>query len=413
MRILKSFLLAWFFYWLLLLILPVRPIGEAVLVGFLVQIIFVLVVAIGYVSVEFLLHKTSSSMAAGWRLSSAIVPIALSLSLLGTLALAFDKIVVQGIDYSAGLAYAREQWREAGAAHGDEVSSAASVVGYLLGSCYIVAVVLFSRTEFAARWQAYACGVAAAILALANTVLTGGRSTLILTLLFFVATRLLGGGEERSQRAGSSRSFWLTLALLFLGAVYFLFVIVQRADATGISVAEYSRSVLTDLGLRSSDWFDNLDSRQDFVAILNLLVMAVSYFVHSFATTVAIVDFGPDRNTSTVIFVIAASLAAKLHLIGPIDTDWFLAGAFPSLPGALYLQGGWFLLVLAGVALGLLTALVRRWYIGSPSVLSYGLLASCLCTLLASPILFVADVMMFPFVIIQFCFIYLIAKAIK
>ena len=225
MRILKSFLIAWGFYWLLLLVLPVRPIGDAVLVGFLVQIIFVLVVAIGYVSVEFLLHKTPPSMGTGWRLSSAIVVIALGLSLLGTLALAFDKIVVQGIDYSAGLAYAREQWREAGAARGDEVSSAASVVGYLLGSCYIVAVVLFSRTEFVARWHAYACGIAAAILALANTVLTGGRSTLILTLLFFVATRLLGvEGEERSQRAGSSRSFWLTLALLFLGAVYFLFV---------------------------------------------------------------------------------------------------------------------------------------------------------------------------------------------
>lgn len=412
MRILKSFLVAWILYWLLQVILPVRPIGEGLLIGFLVQLTFVLVVAVAYIAGEFL--RKAPTVAEDWRASGTIVLVALALSLIGTLALAFDKIVVQGIDYSAGLAYAREQWRESGVARGDEISSPASVVGYLLSACYIVAVVLFARTRFAIRWHAYACGAVAVVLALSNTVLTGGRSTLILTLLFFLAARLLreGTAEMRRPLIGR-RSFWLTAMLLLLGGGYFLLVIVQRADATGISVADYSRGVLTDLGLEPTAWLEGLDPANSFVGVLNLLVMATGYFTHSFATTVAIVDFGPSHNASTVVFVTAASLAAKLHLIAPIDTNWFLAGAFPSLPGALYLQGGWFLLVLASAALGILTSLAQHWYRSSPSALSFGALTAFLCILLASPILFVADVMMFPFVVIQFGLIFLIAKFIE
>ncbi len=411
MRILNSFLMAWILYWLLQVILPVRPVGEALLVGFMVQIAFVLTVAGTYALAEH--WPVGPASAAGWTESSTVVAVALALSLIGTLALAFDKVVIQGIDYSAGLAFAREQWRESGVARGNEISSPASVVGYLLSSCYIVAIVLFARTNFAGRTYLY--GAMAAILALANTVLTGGRSTLILTLLFFVAARLLAGNgvRIREKTASGRRSLWLTLALVFFGGIYFLFVFLQRADATGISVVAYSRSVLNDLGLEPTAWLEGLDPEGILAGPLNLLVMATAYFTHSFSTTVAIADFGPEHNFATVVFVTAASLAAKLHLIGPIDTEWFLAGAFPSLPGALFLQGGWFLLLFASAALGLLTSLAQSWYRASPSALSFGVLAAFLCVLLASPILFVADVMMFPFVMLQFGLISLIAKLIK
>lgn len=414
MRILKSFLIAWFCYWLLQVILPVSPVGNGMLVGFLVQATFVLVVAATYTLMECLAVDVNRSGRV-WQANRTVIVAALTLSVLGTLALGYDKIIVQGIDYSAGLAMAREQWREVGAMRGNEVSSPASAVGYLLSSCYIVAIVLLTRDRFAATWKTIACAAVAAALAMANTVLTGGRSTLILTLLFYIAARLMAPDTRASQAkvTGPRKSLWVTLLLVLLGGIYFLFIFLQRAEAAGISVASYSAGVLADLGLQPSEWLSDFNPDSLVGALVNLLVTAVAYFTHSFATTVSIVDFGPSHNQATVVFVTAAGLAAKLHLIEPIDTDWFLAGAFPSLPGALYLQGGWFLLVMASAVLGLLTSLAQSWYRASPSTMSFGVLTAFLCVLLSSPILFVADVMMFPFVICQFGLIYLIAKIIK
>ncbi|WP_420993396.1 oligosaccharide repeat unit polymerase [Cupriavidus sp. 30B13] len=410
MKILKSFLVAWCFYWLLQLILPVRPMGEAVLLGFVIQLIFVLAVTLGYLAVE--RWPDASADMPGWTIDRRLVLIALILSAFGTAALAYDKIVVQGIDYSAGLAVAREQWRELGAEREGAISSPASALGYLLSSCYIAAIVLFPYANLGRRVIVY--GVSAAFLAFANTVLTGGRSTLILTLLFYIATRILMGRRNRAGGpAMSRRSRWLTLGLVSISGLYFVFIFLQRADAAGVSVTDYSYGVLQDLGLFPSTWLEDMDPRSMLTSLLNLSVMSISYFSHSFATTVAIADYGYENNFATVVFITALGLAAKLHIIQTPNTDWFLAGAFPSLPGAFYLQGGWGMLILTGAILGVLTALSKCWYRSAPSILSLGCLTALMCVLLASPILFVADVMMFPFVMFQFGLIYLIARFIK
>ncbi|MGO4325658.1 hypothetical protein AB4Z48_07530 [Cupriavidus sp. 2TAF22] len=409
MKILKSFLVAWIFYWLLQVILPVRPMGESVLVGLMIQMSFVLTVVFSYLMVE--RWPVGPAAAREWGVDSRLVLFALALSALGTAALAYDKIVVQGIDYSAGLAVAREQWRELGAEREGAISSPASALGYLLSSCYIVAIVMFPRADLGRRMFAY--GAFAGLLAFANTMLTGGRSTLILTLLFYIAARILAGKGMPAGRTISRRSLSLMLVLIFVSGLYFVFIFLQRADAAGISITDYSSGVIQDLGLLPNAWLEDLDPRNPITSLLNLLVMSVSYFSHSFATTVAIADYGHENNFATVVFITALGLAAKLHIIQAPDTDWFLAGAFPSLPGALYLQGGWVMLILTGAALGMLAALCQSWYRSVPSILSLGCLTALMCVLLASPILFVADVMMFPFVMFQFGLIYLIAKFIK
>ena len=54
-------------------------------------------------------------------------------------ALTYDKLFIQKIDYSAGLAFAREEWRQLGEEREGQASSIFSVIGYLLGSSYYVA----------------------------------------------------------------------------------------------------------------------------------------------------------------------------------------------------------------------------------------------------------------------------------
>lgn len=408
MRIIKSFVAVWTVYWLLQIILPIRPVGDGIVQAMLLQLAFVLTVIAGY-SLVAGLHP-GRDISATWQVNDRVLAIALALSLVGTLALAYDKIIVQGIDYSSGLAFAREQWQRAGLERSGSVSSPLSVLGYLLSSCYMVVLALIAPRPWNTR--KYVIVLCAAGLALVNTLLTGGRSTLILTLLFYASALSITppSGRPKQTRALKNRATYLAATTIVLCTWYFLYIFEARAEATGISIRDYSREVLYGLGLRPTAFLDDLSPDNPLTGSITLLVTATAYFTHSFATTVSIIDFGPARNSATVIFVTGASIAAKLHLINPIDTEWFLAGAFPSLPGALYLQSDWCLTIFASLVFGMMTGLAHWWHRESPSILSFGVMAGLMCTLLASPILFAADVMMFPFAMAQFGLIYLISK---
>src|SRR5690606_17079503 len=75
-----------------------------------------------------------------------LIYVSYTLSLLGLLLLIYDKVVIQDINYSAGFASAREQWKEASDARDHAISSIFSVLGYLLSSSYFLPVaVLLSR----------------------------------------------------------------------------------------------------------------------------------------------------------------------------------------------------------------------------------------------------------------------------
>lgn len=400
----------WLGYWALQVVMPVRPSGDAVIWGLLIQIAFVLSVTFVFLLTEYCVQ--GQVRRPKWEADALLIKIALILSLIGTLALIYDKIIVQGIDYSAGLAYAREQWRRAGEMRGGAVSSVGSILGYLIGSSYIVAIILLPWSNLKPSRKALAGGAAFA-LALINTLLTGGRSTLILAVLFYLVAKTLRGKDADDDRALSFKSKLLTGALVTLSGCYFLYIFLARAEATGISVTEYSHATLDHLGLTPTEWLLNLPASSAVASIINLLVMGAAYFSHSLSTTVSIFDYGPQHNDATVVFVTAASMASRLNLIEPMDTDWFLSGLFPSLPGALYLQGGWGMLMVAGMAIGMLSALGYQWFCKKPSILSFGILSAFGCILLASPILFAADVMMFPFIVPQFFLVYIIFKLIS
>lgn len=333
MPILKSFLAVWLAYWALQVVLPVRPAGDAVIWGLLLQIAFVLSVTCAFALTEFCAGKHSHQVR--WKADGLLIKLALILSLVGTLALIYDKIIVQGIDYSAGLAYAREQWRRAGELRGEGVSSIGSILGYLIGSSYIIAIILLPSSAFRPAQKAL-IGAAAFALALVNTLLTGGRSTLILAVLFYLVARIFNGSEERGSGEDAlltRKSKLLTMILVVLSGCYFLYIFLARAEATGISVTEYSHAILAHLGLMPTDWLLNLPANSMLTSVVNLLTMGAAYFTHSFSTTVSIFDYGPQHNEATVVFVTAASMASRLRLIPPVDTDWFLTGLFPSFPG--------------------------------------------------------------------------------
>src|SRR5690349_502600 len=109
--ILKIFIKCWIFYWLLVLIAPFRGDVEMPWVGIIIQAIFVLCVVLGYATVpgKYKLEKIDPSFPRAPHIYVRLFWFSIFLSVAGSLFLTFDRIVVQGISFTEGLAVAREK----------------------------------------------------------------------------------------------------------------------------------------------------------------------------------------------------------------------------------------------------------------------------------------------------------------
>lgn len=413
---LLAFVLAWALYFMGVALLPASsmfgPMSEAILL-----------------QLDFALLAGAAALAT-WLLSDGLVPrppndaggkvadddrlrlasrISLALSGAGLLALFVDKVFVQHIDYFGGLAAARIEWATLGAER-DGISSMWSALGYLLSTCFFVAVALlvmrpdtFSATERAIAW------LSSLGLVLGNSALTGGRSFLLLLAAAVVALAFLridlGKPLPRIRFEGM---LGFSAAIAAAGA-YVLYVFAARAELTEIDVHRYAVEMLEFLGGQPTPAFEQLSGDTWFGRLAGLLALALAYLVHSAFTFAAIVEAPPQHGD--LLFGYLRELAAKLGLTDRPDLDWLLAGRFPSLPGALYLDGGVALLAVGALALGVLMALSARLCQRYPwSLTALSVWVAVQTTALLSPLLMAAEVLSYPFVIVEFLLIAAVAR---
>jgi len=139
-----------------------------------------------------------------------------------------------------------------------------------------------------------------------------------------------------------------------------------------------------------------------FSELIYLAILFLGYLLHSYVVVAQIYGY-PYENHSLVIFSGIGLIMGKLGIISKPDIEWFLAGTFPSLPGSLYLQGGFVLMILFGLLLGftthLVSLLVYKYRYNTVLLFLYIILLSVMLT---SPVLFIFDSLMFPFILIQF-----------
>lgn len=327
------------------------------------------------------------------------------MSLMGFIFLIYDKIYIQGIDYSAGVAIAREQWRQLGEDRADQASSVFSIFGYLFGSAYYVAAVLaITQIKMLSSAQRVNVLLVCFLMALANSVITGGRSNVLLFGVFIIGAmasrrelhfrKLLRGRIQR----------WILILATGLAVWYTIFVFYQRADASELNGTEYLLDFLPFLGLESIAWYRNMLDDGMLSSLSAVLVLAASYITHSFATTAAIMD-GPIED-KTIIFVHSINLLSKLGLANHPNDEWFLSGRFPSFPGALWHQFGGIGFVLGSLLLGAASAIANAWTSSRPSLLlPLGVFVIVDVVLILTPLLFAGDFLSFPFVLFSFLLI--------
>lgn len=323
------------------------------------------------------------------------------LSLVGFAFLIYDRVVIQKIDFSHGLAHARAQWTILGE-YRRTPSSLFSLLGYPLSSIYFVSLVMsLIRMERLTRWQLAAILIAVFMLAMMNSAITGGRSTLLLLVVFVVSAIVLSGpGLLRRRLAGRTfRRGCYGLAAVML--IYVVYVTLDRAANSEITMETYLVDSIAYLRMEMSSWYlEHLRSSALSSATAPIVYIG-AYLSHSYAILCEIVN--SPQEDKVILFVHWLGLMSKLGLVAPPEGDWFLAGRFPSVPGALWLQFGPAGLVVGSAIMGAVSGFSVRLYRASPDFLLFkGFQACCATILVLSPLMFAADLMVFPFIVIGF-----------
>lgn len=336
----------------------------------------------------------------------ALIAVSLAFSLLGLAALGFDRIGVQGVDFSKGIAAAREEWRRLGEAR-EGISSIYSVVGHALSTSYFVALaVIILDREVLPKALVGAAIAAIVALLLGGSLLAGGRTTLLLALAFSAAFLCLRREIKGRYRAPSARGLALAMCLILLAAAYAIYVFAERAAASNEDFVDYAEGGIAFLGGALDPRLKLLD-RGTASSLLSLAMLATAYVTHSLYTFAAILEY--TDHGGTVLFGHVLTMAGRLGVIPPPDTDWFLAGRFPSLPGALYHTGGEPGLVLGAILLGVVVGLCNRAArLYARSLPGLGAVAACYVVAFLSPLAFAADLMSFPFIVAEFGLVWLV-----
>jgi hypothetical protein len=400
-RLMRQFIAVWAAYWLLVAVLPVHSIYQSTPQAFFLQLAFVIFVLVSYQGTLWIIRGPQLPVAE--RRDDSRTPmqiyLALAMSAVGLAFLAYDKVVIQGIDFGEGVAAAREEWRELGESREGAASSIFSALGYLFGSAYFVAAVLIITRIGALYGRRRLVGLMVVFgLLMANSLLTGGRSSVLLmaaVLAASVASRRDIRWHALFPRPSHRRAMY---AVASFAALYLVFIFYQRAEAGETAALEYALDFLPFLGLEVQEWFAaELDG--SFLSGLSaMLVLAASYVTHSLSTTAAILEAPPEGGT--LLFLHWLGIFHKLGWSSAPDGDWFLSGRMPSLPGALWYQVGLIGFVVASIAIGFLCACARRWLISYPQRVLPSVIFSLMgAVLLLSPALLAVDFLSFPYIL--------------
>jgi hypothetical protein len=383
-RLCLAFLWVWAAYWLAVLAFPASPAGGNLLGGASIQLVFVAITA----SCMYCFRPSADE---SWRCIAHLSSgsgvgraswLGLALGTVGTGFILSDRIVIQGVDYDNGLAAARASWQSAADGRSG-ASSVLSVLGYMFGGCHFAAAVLvILRIHRHPTLLQSIVLIACTAVVLLSSAINGGRSSVLLFLVYCLSALLL------NTRVCVKKMF-LSPPVLLVGVFalqYSLAVFASRAALSGETCRDYTLEMMEYLQLNPSAWLTSCELPD----ALWLTTLAWAYLTHSFSTTCLIA--GEPTTQSVMIGFYPILMLSKLGLVGPPDRDWFLAGRFPSLPGALYHQFGAVGLAGGSALLGVVTSVTLRVLGRFPhSLVALGAFLSAATTVFLSPELAAID----------------------
>lgn len=400
---LTRFWIIWVSYWLIFIIQPVESIYGEVNHAFSIQFLFATCFSIAYKLIPGKLFKSKKCrpLFSNPKTSKKYLRFCIYLSMIGLFALIIDKVAIQGIDFSQGFSVAREQWKTYGEERDGSISSIFSVLGYLLGNSYFLAIILLMKRSVsipnATRIKFF---FVAFTISLINGLITGGRSNIFLMIAFMVSS-YFSDGRLPSGKLFNKIQYRITIRILItILLIYLLLVFVWRSQASDQHIVLYANHILTFLGLTQDKWFEDFCSNSPIIGpILAVINLGVSYLTHSLSTTVKLLSSPVEDKV--IIFNYFYSLLSRIGVEISVDTDWILVGRFPSLPGAVYYQYSFLGTCLFAIVLGYLAKisyiLMRN---NKGNYLTFFLSHFIEVISLLSPFLCAVDILSYPFAFI-------------
>lgn len=412
---LKRFCGAWMLYWIIYWVQPVHSIYPGIPEAFLLQISFVTITAAFYLIGVSGSGGTAALVPSGIfdpQYAKFVIKSGIVISVIGLSFLLYDKVGVQEIDYSQGLAIARQEWRVLGEERSSAASSIFSVLGYLFGGAYFLSLALaVSEVTPLTDKQRFFYIFISLLIIILNSAITGGRSSILLAIVFCCFGYFTRINIDRSGLFVSTKYNIYFKILLSFGGIYVLYIFYLRALASDQFVGAYSLYFLEYLGLAPSEWFARIAYETSWGEGLALLNLSVSYLTHSMTTTAAILQ--TTDQTGDVLFVNFMQIGSKFGLFAQ-PTEWFLAGRFASLPGALYLQYGLIGTVIGSAFLGMAAGAMAKKFSLQPTRFLFFFFCSIIeLILLMSPFLFAGEFLFFPSVVIGGFLIIALAKVVR
>lgn len=369
---------------LVLLLIPVKPKVENYVFLALINLVFIGIVG----STSFIVHKLSrrtdhseiTGLQSRW-LKKNIKYCCLG-SLIGFALVAYDRVFIRGIDYSQGLRAARYEWLAS------DGGSLVSMLGNLLiPFAYVGAFLLILHSKLF-RWSALLLlFVPFFSVVIGHAALNGGRSNVLLLAVISIVAVVL-----RQDKFGCKTLIKIVIVASVLALPAFLYVasiINSSASMGGV-----------DLGVLLIRSVDSLEGRlvdnyavQHYSDFESIVIYIFSYLVHGQWTAQVIAET-TSRPGSYLLYPFSVILS-RLSLVNePLEPGYFSdAGAFVTLPAAMYYDFGYAGLVLFSAKIGFFLGLsllllrcrscIRGWQLGfiiyfffivilSPIVPAYG-----------------------------------------
>jgi len=259
-------------------------------------------------------------------------------SVIGLSLLIFDRVVIKGIDYAAGLRVARYQWLNS------EVGSTwFGRIGNLLIPFSYVSL-FFSYLNWSkfgkkiSKWFALFAGVG---VPLVHAMLNGGRSNLLIVLIFLVSISLIRLLQGMKPIPFMANKKIITAIIVIVIFSYVWSVFESSADMGGKSVKEYSARLIYALG--GDVAIDESGS------IEVMIIMLISYAFHGNWI------MGQLMQQSSTGFYSLSFLGGLIDKLGLKEwkfntTDW--EGAFLNVPATFFHDFGWVGLIIAAIVAG-------------------------------------------------------------
>lgn len=409
--LIRSYLTIWVGYFSIILILPVTYVNGEYYLSILCLLVFVAVSSSAF-SVLYLLRPVKRNHGASYGIRgpkclNLVIVSAVIFSILAVSFILYDRMFIQGIDYSKGISFAREQWRILGEARRG-FSSVYSLIGNLLSGFPIVLASLlylyYDKLTKKLRLLAFSTAV---ISVGVSTLLTGGRSIVMLFLVSLFLIGLLRKFRGARFRPDKMSRFVLVISgvTLIVSFAYAVYVFHLRALAGGDSSESYMLSMIEHLG--GVYVGDNTNNSSLIDDILNYLIIVGGYLIHSVWTLQSIIDLSHYEGFVTFNFY-RVNFSRVLGLDSSIG--WEFSGLFSTYAGAFYHDYGVVGALTSSLAIGLMVFISTLILCcKNLNLLHIGAYLGMMYVVILSPLLLAVDIMSFPFIMIDFFMLYIIA----